>query len=56
MHQMVGGWACNPLLCLIVLSHVFIDVHLGPSVQPISTVFGIGVSGNACQKFQGRAR
>ena len=47
MHHLVGGWARNPLLYLIISSHVFIGVHLGPSAQPIPPDFG--VCGNACQ-------
>ena len=42
----------QPLLCLVLSSHVFIGVYLGPSVQPTPPVFGIGVCGNACQKLQ----
>ena len=48
MHHLVGGWARNPLLCLIVSSHVFIGVHLSPSIQPIPP----DLRGNTYQKFQ----
>ena len=39
IHHLVGWWARNTLLCLVVSSHDFIDVHLGPSVQPIPPDF-----------------
>ena len=39
-HASLGEWVgLQPLLCLVVSSHVLIDVYLSPSVQPIPPFF-----------------